>query len=278
MARGCSPDGRQFDLSGVERAQAKWAVLQLRQYQRACFEAFYVGLEFVLSGHVDIPDRSKAGVVAFMGRLCEEAFEGKRKPLVRHIEEAVRESQGDSSSLFRAALKEVEADVFECRSRLLDTEIEVMDGDGMPLLAEAAQGLVFCSVEAGNLAADPRMRPYLRLDEDKMPLSKMPEFIARFSARPISELAAHIVRHDVIERHYEIVALRSRQGDEKNRFRFVESDTGLRRYDDSRGLPGLTEAQDRLARALDLLEQCSLLVQDDSGYVLTQRGGRYVGD
>jgi hypothetical protein len=277
MSRGCSPDGRQFDLSGVELAQAKWAVLQLRQYQRACFEAFYVGLEFVLSGQVDILDRSKAGVAAFMGRLCEEAFEGKRKPLVRHIEEAVRESQGDSSSLFRAALKEVKADVFECRYRLLDTEIEVMDGNRMPLLAEAAQGLVFCSVEAGNLASDPRMRPYLRLDEDKIPLSKMPELVAKFGARPIKELAAHIVRHNVIARHYEIVALRSRQGDEKNRFRFVESDTGLRRYDDSRGLPGLTEARDRLARVLDLLEQSSLLEQDNSGYVVTKRGRGYLG-
>jgi len=274
MARGCAPDGREINLSGIERAQAKWAVLQLRQYQRACFEAFYVALEYLLSGIIEISDRSKSGIAVLMGTLCEGAF--KRKTTVADIEKSVREAQGKQPSLYKAALKESKSDVFECRQRLLDTKIEVLDGTKMPFLAEALRGFIFCAFEARNLAADSKMRLYLGLDDDKRPLAKMPDLVARFSASQIRELVAHIARYDVIERHYEVVAMRSRIGDEKNRFRFVESETGLRRYDDSRGLPGLSEAQDRLARALDLLEQCSLLRVDGEGYVLTAQSKKFV--
>ena len=91
------------------------------------------------------------------------------------------------------------------------------------------------------------------------------------SSWPIT-LVAHLVRIEVIDRHYQVVAMRSRSGDEKNRFRFVETEDGLRRFDESRDLPSIAEAQDRLARALDLLEQCDVLDRDEEGYVLTARG------
>jgi len=274
MARGCAPDGEPLSLNGVERAQAKWLVLQLRQYQRTCYEAFYVGLEYLLSGAVPIKDRSRTGVASLMGKFAEAAVEENEAPKVEDLEKEVRALQGREPSLYRAALREGEADVFRRRARLLETEPEVEDGSWMVVLGEAAMGLVYCAVEAENLASDSRMRPYLGLDEDKKPLSRMPAWLARFRARPVRELVAHIVLHDVIDRHFDVVRNRSRGGDEKNRFRFIDADNGLRRYDEGRDVPRLGEAEDRLARALDLLEQCSLLQRDESGYVLTMGGGR----
>ena len=97
-------------------------------------------------------------------------------------EELIRDLPGKQPSLYLAALKESEADVFECRRELPDTEIEVLNGKEMPLLAQALQGLVFCAIEAGNLAADNSMQPYLGLDDDKRALAKMPELVARFSS------------------------------------------------------------------------------------------------
>jgi hypothetical protein len=272
MARGCAADGTVLDLAGIEKAQAKWAVLQLRQFQRACVEAFYVGLEYLLSGKVALQDRSINGVAEYMGVLAEETAKKGARLTVGDLEKKTRSLQGKHATLYAAALGEPGADVFERRVALLESELEVSEGYGMPLLGEAVSGLVFCAAEARNLGAEQRMRPYLALDPDKMPLAAMPHLINRYQTRPVREFAAHIVRNEVIDRHYQVVALRSRTADEKNRFRFVETEDGLRRFDESRNLPRLIEAQDRLARALDLLEQCDLLERDDGGYVVTGRG------
>jgi hypothetical protein len=272
MARGCASDGGSFDLTGIEKAQAKWAVLQLRQYQRACVEAFYVGLEYLLSGAVALQDRSINGLAEYMGVLAEETFKERGRFAVGDLEKKMRSLQGNRASLYQAALAQSEADVFQRRRDLLDSKPDVSEGSGMPLLGEAVNGLVFCAVEARNLGAQERMRPYLALDPDKLPLAAMPPLIDRYQARPVRELVAHLVRNNVIDRHYQVVAMRSRSADEKNRFRFVEMEDGLRRFDESRNLPGLTEAEDRLARALDLLEQCDVLEQDEGGYMLTSRG------
>jgi hypothetical protein len=272
MARGCAADGTLLDLAGIEKAQAKWAVLQLRQYQRACVEAFYVGLEYLLSGQVVLQDRSITGVADYMGLLAEQTFKKGARLTIGDLERKTRALQGKHGSLYQAALVEARADVFERRRILLESDPEVSDGSGTPLLGEAVSGLVYCAVEARNLGALERMRAYLALDPDKLPLAAMPHLIDRYQARPVREFVAHIVRNDVIDRHYQVVAMRSRSADEKNRFRFVETEGGLRRFDESRNLPGLAEAQDRLARALDLLEQCDLLAREEEGYVLTGRG------
>jgi hypothetical protein len=272
MARGCAADGTVLDLAGIEKAQAKWAVLQLRQYQRACVEAFYVGLEYVLSGEVALQDRSINGVAEYMGVLAEETFTRGVRLIVGDLEKEIRSLQGSHASLYQAALAKPEADVFQLREDLLDSELDVLEGSGMPLLGEAVSGLVFCAVEARNLATEERMRSYLALDPDKLPLAALPPLINQYRSHPVRELVAHMVRIEVIDRHYQVVAMRSRSADEKNRFRFVETEDGLRRFDESRDLPLITEAQDRLARALDLLEQCDILERDEGGYVLMGRG------
>jgi len=275
MARGCGLDGNLLNLDGVDVTQAKWAVLQLRQYQRACYEAFYIGLEYVLSDLNNIADRSKTGVALLMGELCERAFESGKELVVKDLNQEVIKLQGEYETLYQAALVETKADVFSRRLELLDSDVEVSEEYGMPLLAHAIEGLVFCAKEVENLMLNKRMRPYLRLDEDKKSLASLPGLVSKFKDSPIREMVIHVVMRDVIDRHYEVVAMRSRNGDEKNRFRFIESDVGLRRYDDSRGLPSLNEAQDRLARALDLLEQCELLIRNDQGYILTAHGNRW---
>lgn len=276
MARGCSFDGRTLNLHHVEKAQAKWATLQLRQYQRACYEAFYVAIEVLLSGLYEVSDRSVRGLATRIGELASEGLVKKQKGTVAGLVQEIRKLQGDSSSLYMAGLKESTANVFQLRKDLLALDPKEIEEGVMPLVSQATWGLVFCAVEADNLRKDKRFVPYLRLDDDKKPLFVMPELIDRFSKSLTKDFVAHIVQQDVVARHFEVVSSRARSGDEKNRFRFVQSDDGLRRYDEERNLPGLGEAQDRLARALQLLEQCQLLKKDGSGYVVTSRAEQYL--
>ena len=276
MARGCSFDGRPLNLHHVEKAQAKWATLQLRQYQRACYEAFYVAIEVLLSGLYEVPDRSARGLAIHIGSLASKGLVEGEKGTVSNIAQEISKLQGDTSSLYMAGLKENTTDVFQLRKELLSLDPNVIEDGAMPLVTQATWGLIFCAVEAGNLRRDKRFAPYLRLDDDKKPLYSMPELLDRFSNSLTKDFVAHIVQQDVVARHFEVVSKRARSGDEKNRFRFVQSDDGLRRYDEERKLPGLGEAQDRLARALQLLEQCQLLKKDEHGYVATIRAQQYL--
>lgn len=278
MARGCTPDGKDFDLSAVERSQAKWAVLQLRQFQRACYEAYYVTLEYLLSRPINGPDASVRGVARLMGRLTEEALEGVSNPRVADLEQNIRTLRHPCTTLYRAGLTQPDADLFRCRAELLNANWEVEHGNGIELLAHATLGLVYCAVEAESLSqAHPITRSYLALDSDKKPLSTMPGFIAKYRQCCVSEFVEQVVVNDVIARHFDVVSLRSRTGDNKNRLRFVEGSTGLRRYDERRPLPGIVEAEDHLARALDLLTQCKLLAMDDGGFIATRLASRLYG-
>ena len=58
MAVGKAPDGTPFNLDGIASAQAKWAVLQLRQYQRTCYEAIYTCVHQALSEDLEPEERS----------------------------------------------------------------------------------------------------------------------------------------------------------------------------------------------------------------------------
>lgn len=276
MARGCSFDGRPLNLLHVEKAQAKWATLQLRQYQRACYEAFYVAIEVLLSGLYEMPDRSVRGLAIHIGNLASKGLVGGMKGTVSNLVQEIKKLQGDTPSLYMAGLKENTLDVFQLRKELLGLDPKEMEDGAMPLVSQAVWGLIFCAVEAGNLRKDRRFVPYLRLDDDKKPLYSMPELLDRFSKSHTKDFVAHIVQQDVVARHFEVVSNRAGSGDEKNRFRFVQFDDGLRRYDEERNLPGLGEAQDRLARALQLLEQCQLLKKDGNGYVVTAQAQQYL--
>lgn len=215
MARGCSVDGRSLNLQSVEKAHAKWATLQLRQYQRGCFEAFYVAIEVLLSGMRQISDRSVRGLATLIGEHAAGGLTIGTKGTVTDLVKEIKQLQGESPSLFLAGLKEAKVNVFQCRNDLLSADPSDIDNGAMPLVAQAAWGMVFCAVEANNLRKNIRFLPYLRLDDDKKPLSSMPELLERFSQSLVRDFVAHIVQHDVVARHFEVVASRARFGDEK---------------------------------------------------------------
>ena len=188
-----------------------------------------------------------------------------------------RTAQGKALSLYDAGLVDKTVDVFRRLAELIATSPALAPDKGMALIARATEGLIFCAEEtlnlqkvSGNPAADARRVACIQMDPDRLPLSALPELVERFAMQPFGKLVAYCVRHCAVGQHFRVSsALQATTGDGKNRFRLVEADDGLRRMYETDAVPEVGTGLDRLARSLDLLEQCAVVARTNDRYCIT---------
>ncbi len=140
------------------------------------------------------------------------------------------------------------------RKDLLDFD----DGGSHRALALAYVALIFCAVEAENLYAKPEMKSVLLKDEDDCSLISFMYLVRKMAASSPHAFIAHVVKHWVVLRHFDVVSARSNRADGRNRFRFVVGDEGLERFDPTANLPSPAFAEDRLKHILILCKQAGL--------------------
>jgi hypothetical protein len=275
MARGASPEGVLLDLTGVELEQQWWAVLQLRQLQRLAFDS----LEAILERWLDIcvhqslsKSRSIAAICAdFDGHISDYLGDDGAQPLSYHLDKVAR-LQGKLPTLYLAGLKKSPTNIFEIIEDLLATGLEPEAGGEFPVLPKIFHGLLVCVIEARNLAKNQNAEEAVADGVGQGSLLELSLSAAEFSSQPAGKWIAHLLHHWVINRHFEVVTIRSQNADGKNRFRFLIGDSGLQRFDMSLRPSTVGLAQDRLRHALLLLAQGGLIRLNKDGYVLTAQG------
>jgi hypothetical protein len=132
--------------------------------------------------------------------------------------------------------------------------------------------LLVCVIEARNLAKNQNAEEAVADGVGQGSLLELSLSAAEFSSQPAGKWIAHLLHHWVINRHFEVVTIRSQNADGKNRFRFLIGDSGLQRFDMSLRPSTVGLAQDRLRHALLLLAQGGLIRLSKDGYVLTAQG------
>lgn len=282
MARGLASDGANVVDADVERVQAWWAVLQVRQLQRLCLDTLYCVVErWIALRETDGLGQSLGQCVKQVSAAGLIYVNDEYAASVGQMEELFRESQGDLSSLYKAAAyaaqdEDNDEDVFAHIKRLHDNSKLDFDEDGdCEAICNAYIGLVFCAVETGNLAKNPEALQALRADGDTCSLLQLADLVIRHREASVEVFVGHIVKEWVVLRHFQIVASRSIAFDGKNRFRFVMGDHGLERFDRGLKLPEPAMSQDKLDHALLLCKQAGLL-SGQYGYRLTAAGRRRI--
>ena len=286
MARGLATDGTSVVASDVERVQAWWAVLQVRQLQRLCLETLYcVAERWIAERETDGKSQALEDCIAQLAVSGHTYVHENVRESVSQMETVFRDVQGGRHSLYESAARwspedaedESEADVFVHIDRLKDKARLAVDSDGdCDAIANAYIGLVFCAIETANLALNPDALKALRADGDACSLLRLADLVTRFRDSSIETFLRHVLKEWVLLRHFAVVGSRSIPFDGKNRFRFVMGDYGLERFDKSARLPVPGMSVDKLDHALMLCEQGGLLVDKGRAYRLTGAGRRRI--
>jgi hypothetical protein len=276
MARGRSSDGHALSLDGLESVQAWWAVLQVRQLQRLALDVLYCLAERWIGQQLELGrDNSIDACAAGIGASAVSGLADGHLDTVGALTAYVREQQGGAATLYAAACSHAPEEIVDIflhiqHLRASDLSLGAAGQSGAATLAYRA--LLVSAVETSNLMASVAARGVLVRDRDACSLPALLQLTGRLSGVKPEAFVAHVVKHWVLLRHFEVVADRSSNGDGKNRFRFVLGDHGLERFNPAATMPVPAFAQDRLQHIAVLCEQAGLLESKDSQYRLTVSG------
>jgi len=277
MARGSTVNRSIIDTSGIEQEQQWWAVLQLRQLEKLIFDTmesiFERWLDFCIQ---QSPPKNRGihSVCSDFEALLSDALENEAKfPLSFHLTK-ISKAQGNFSSLYHAGIKKKTVDIFRIMDELRSSHLEIEYDGTFSVLIPLFNALLVCVVETRNLIVNPLAKEAICDGSGHGSLSDLVASAEEFSEKSAGDWISHLMNYWVINRHFEVVTIRSQNADGKNRFRFVIGENGLQRYDMSLKPSAVSFAQDRLRHALLLLNQSGLIRLKDGGYFLTKKGER----
>ena len=284
MARGKTPDGTLLNLSGLETVQAWWAILQLRQLQRLALDTLFAMVERFLDSKTIAQETTSIDKCAQqLGDLLTPELISEYELNVVSLFNTFHESRGACDSLYATACSESDDpdeffDLFHHIQELRSVSLNIGAPEDNDALASAYIALIFCAAETDNLLNIQKTKAALETDRDSCSLLSLLALVKQMSNSPPSAFLSYILKHWVILRHFQIVADRSRQGDGKNRFRFMVGDNGLERFDPAAGMSQPAFSQDRLQHILILCEQSGLLESNEGGYRLTTLGANRMAE
>ena len=278
MARGKTSDGALLLLSGLETVQAWWAVLQLRQLQRLALDTLFGIVERFLNTRTIARETTSIDECAQqIGALLTPELSAEFESDVASLLNTFHSSRGACDSLYATACIDPDDpdeffDLFHHIQELQDADLEIGDPEDNDALASAYIALIFCAAETDNLLNSQKTKDALEIDQDSCSLLSLLYITKQMGKSTPSAFMSYLIKHWVILRHFQIVADRSRQGDGKNRFRFLVGDDGLERFDLAANMSYPAFAQDRLRHILILCEQSGLLESKNEEYRLSKLG------
>ena len=278
MARGKAPNGALLNLGGLETVQAWWAILQLRQLQRLALDTLFGIVERFLHSQTIAQDNTSIDICAQrLGDLLTPELTTEFELNVASLFNTFHESRGDYDSLYSTACSDPEDpdeffDLFNHIQVLQDADLKIGKSEDNDVLASSYIALIFCAAETDNLLNIQKTKDALETDRDSCSLLSLLDLVKLMGNKSPSIFMSYLIKHWVLLRHFQIVADRSRQGDGKNRFRFVLGDNGLERFDPMANMSQPAFSQDRLRHILILSEQSGLLESKNGDYRLTKLG------
>ena len=285
MARGITPHGRSVMRGGLEKMQAVWAVLQVRQLQRVASESLFAIVEAWIRRY-DRSNKTIDDCVSALADMVSQEMQGGRQiASVQDTLDDLASARGSHRTFFGAAAagKGGTADVFlylkECAGKAFLRRCTVADRQAVSF---AMYGLAFCGAEALNLSAlEPYGQVLQDLESERTSLSNLGRTLERFQNRSMKEWTAHILYDWIFARYAEVSIRRGTPSTGKLRIDFSEGEFGLEFHAVRRTgfVPSL--AKDKLMRSLILCEQCGLVSLKGSAaplVALTASGRKRVRD
>jgi hypothetical protein len=272
MAAGVTPGGIAIRLDGLEATRLRWCVLQLRALQRLAMEALLALAERkILAAEVSGAPRRLGDIADAVASLLSPGERGRLLPTVAENMAWIRRQQGGYPLAQAAAMVERidRIDPAYLKARLRKSVGAKPAGWGQAA-RDAIWALIFCAVEADNLASVSGANAMLGWDEGRLSLTSLSALVKQYGSEPLQVLVRRVVESLVVNQHLNVAVERSAgRQDGKNRFVFSQERDGLARtaYGRSARFLEVSEAADILFHALLVLENCGQLqssVQENS--------------
>ena len=263
MARGMTPSGRSVIRDGLEKIQAVWAVLQVRQLQRVASESLFAIVEAWIRRY----DRSNKSidccVSALSTAVSEEMKRGRKIVSMEDMLDDVANARSSHPTFYAAAAagQDGAADVFrylrEFARKTFHQKCGVADREAACFSLYA---LAFCGAEALNLRdREPHVQVLQDLEGERTSLSHLGRTLERFKDRAIQEWTEHILYDWIFSRYAEVAVQRGTPSAGKVRLDFSEGEFGLEFHAVRRAGFKPSLAKDKLMQSLILCEQCGLV-------------------
>jgi len=267
VARGVSPRRKPLRMDGTEKTQAMWAVLQLRQLQRLSHESLLRWLELTLmSPPTDLKGRTPAALAELAASQAAQYF--NLDPM-DDLEVVLNqfEAPKDTPDFYLAGLSSKRLDPFEWLGII--QSLRNVETDTARLPGAALAGLVISAKQASFLTLSERHAPFLSIGRaGRLSLQSLVGIFASYQNATVSEFIRFLVESCVIGQHFKTTNAKLEPN--KNKYRFIRTDEGLRLLIRESQVTRLNVTGDRLDNAMELMVDCGLLDWhgDDDSYHL----------
>lgn len=271
MARGMASNGEPLNLKGLENIHAIWANLQLRQYLRMATDVLFRYVEsWTHDAVVHRRPRTIEHCAQGVGVDLENTLPGEFRALVAAKFDELKSLQGDHPSLGIASVVSSGLDLDRRTSALRAVaNAPAHSKEQAESLVLAYEALVFCALEAENMANNPHFTQ--QYPNDRFSFARLRQVVGQYQDKSPAAFMSQFIQHHIILSHFQVARDRSEDGN--NRFRILNGDNGLERALDAKGLYEVGELQDLLRNALLLATQCDLASRDINGnFAITERG------
>jgi hypothetical protein len=257
--RVTSSGGRLDDLLD-DRALAIFTTLQVRQLQRLCHEALLRWVELaLLDSPVGLAGRSPAQLARHCAVLAAKSLglSGDR-PLSEVMELVTSKLGRRGTTPFLAGGSTPSVDPFAHMRKLVELRGEADEFDRIP--GYALRGLTVAAVQAAMLAGDALFTRALSLgSRDRISMTTLIELYQSHKQHSIANFVAMLIESCTIGQHFATAAARLEV--DKNKYRFIPSEYGLKPLISPNQLLGLGITPDRLATGMSLMADCGLLAR-----------------
>jgi hypothetical protein len=272
MASGIARNGMPLDLTHLEGIQGIWSSLQLRQVFRKAMDVLVRCVEsWIKDAEIYQRPRQIQDCARDIGQKLEQSLPKEHCSTVSEAITMFEGLRGAFPSMGAAAITVPQLSLWKRQEALRNLEkFNPRSKEETEALSVTYYTLLFCMLEVESLEKNPHFLLQHKGTED-LPLGPFCKLLRSFENKSPAQLMAHVVQHSVISQHFKVV--RRRTEDFRNRFRFMNGDSGLECALHVGSLYEPFELQDLLEHALYLLTQCGLVDRDGDGlFAITKEG------
>lgn len=264
IARGITRRGKRVTVPEATRTQAMWSVLQIRQLQRLAHEALLRWVELVL---LDRPEgyvgSTPAALSALAIRHASQYLDVKPSSSLEVIWDRV--DKGNASDFYFAGLRNSDVDPFDVMERLLDMRNLTTDTPKVP--GVALHALTLCAKQAEAMAEDEDKARWLTTGgRSRLALRTLIDAFQTYRDQSFGTFVQFLIESCVIGQHFAVTAAKLEAN--KNKYRFISTEDGLRLLIRPDQLTRLAVTGDRLANAMELMSDCGILQWTEDGFAV----------
>jgi len=256
IARGLTASGKGLELADCAKTQGMWSVLQLRQLQRLAHESLLRWLEgTLLNPPSTLKGRTPAALAELAAQQTAAYFDAETSDPLQLVLDRLKTPKS-TPDFYIAGLSRPRLDPFRALDDLqglADVENHTPQLPGMALYC-----LALCAKQAEFLTTSENRAPWLGIGgRSRLSLRSLTELFSVYRSESLSEFMRFLIESCVVGQHFAITGAKLEA--DKNKYRFISTDEGLRLLIRPNQITRLNVTGDRLQNAMELMADCALL-------------------